>query len=440
MEMIEMKSRIVTGVVGGVLAFFLLVPVSRGQDLENTVFQIGNDIGVGARAMGMGGAYLAVGEDFSATFWNPAGIAQIRRMEFFGTMSHLKSKDEATFQTSMTPAEASYTRLGSMGFVLPIPTYRGSLVFAGGYNRVKDFDGSFEFSWIQNTPEGSVKQNWTELESGGLSNWVFSGAIDMSPNLSVGTSINFWTGRDDYETSFREDDDLDLYTFRYLQMDDNINTHYTGLNFKLGGLYRFGRNIRLGATMSTPVTFKAKENWSYDDVEEFDDGSQDSGSDSGVFEYKISSPFSFGVGAAISASYLTIAGDVEYRDWSQVRYKTEPPLSGLTKSEANREIQRIFRATTRMKVGGELTLPGLGTQLRAGYCLDPSPYKDAKSANDKKHVTFGLGLLLDKQIKFDVGWIRGWWQRSSGGLSEDVDKIDEDIQTDTILGTLAVRF
>jgi len=32
------------------------------------------EIGVGARAMGMGGAFVAVANDASATFWNPAGI------------------------------------------------------------------------------------------------------------------------------------------------------------------------------------------------------------------------------------------------------------------------------------------------------------------------------------------------------------------------------
>ena len=39
------------------------------------------DLGMGARASGMGGAYTAVADDFSAVFYNPAGLAQIRRAE-----------------------------------------------------------------------------------------------------------------------------------------------------------------------------------------------------------------------------------------------------------------------------------------------------------------------------------------------------------------------
>ena len=38
-------------------------------------------IGVGARALGMGGAFTAVADDGSASYWNPAGLAMIDRPE-----------------------------------------------------------------------------------------------------------------------------------------------------------------------------------------------------------------------------------------------------------------------------------------------------------------------------------------------------------------------
>ena len=34
---------------------------------------IGNTFGVGARAMGMGGAFLGTADDLTALYWNPAG-------------------------------------------------------------------------------------------------------------------------------------------------------------------------------------------------------------------------------------------------------------------------------------------------------------------------------------------------------------------------------
>lgn len=46
------------------------------------------EIGVGARAMGMGGAYTALAQDVSALYWNPAGIAHIT-----GASAHLSLAD-----------------------------------------------------------------------------------------------------------------------------------------------------------------------------------------------------------------------------------------------------------------------------------------------------------------------------------------------------------
>ncbi|MFQ5825254.1 MAG: PorV/PorQ family protein [bacterium] len=39
-------------------------------------------LGVGARALGMGGAFVGIADDPSATFWNPAGLYQIRNYQF----------------------------------------------------------------------------------------------------------------------------------------------------------------------------------------------------------------------------------------------------------------------------------------------------------------------------------------------------------------------
>jgi hypothetical protein len=38
-------------------------------------------VGIGSRAIGMGGAFTAVANDASALYWNPAGIARLKKME-----------------------------------------------------------------------------------------------------------------------------------------------------------------------------------------------------------------------------------------------------------------------------------------------------------------------------------------------------------------------
>lgn len=44
------------------------------------------DIGVGARGLGMGGAYTALADDASSLYWNPAGLSKLDKREF--TASH----------------------------------------------------------------------------------------------------------------------------------------------------------------------------------------------------------------------------------------------------------------------------------------------------------------------------------------------------------------
>ena len=40
----------------------------------------GSDLGmgIGARAIGLGGAFVSIADDASATFWNPAGLTNIK--------------------------------------------------------------------------------------------------------------------------------------------------------------------------------------------------------------------------------------------------------------------------------------------------------------------------------------------------------------------------
>jgi len=47
----------------------------------NAYFEKGGVTGIGARALGMGGAFVAVSDDTSAVGWNPAGLGQLKRAE-----------------------------------------------------------------------------------------------------------------------------------------------------------------------------------------------------------------------------------------------------------------------------------------------------------------------------------------------------------------------
>ena len=62
----------------------LILSSSRAQSVGDALRFSSVGFGVGSRAQSMGGAYIGVADDYSASFWNPAGLAQMRRLEFTG--------------------------------------------------------------------------------------------------------------------------------------------------------------------------------------------------------------------------------------------------------------------------------------------------------------------------------------------------------------------
>ena len=412
---------------------------------QEEVFSLGFQLGNGARALAMGGAYTSVGGDYSASLWNPAALADIKRTEIFGSLSHLMRENTASFGvTAPVQNEASFTRLNDFGMAYAVPTVRGSMVFSFGFNRVKTYDSNFAFEWFNATDDDLVSQAWREIEDGSLNAWTLAGAVDVSPNASLGLSMNFWSGGTEFGSTFREVDVDDIYTFESFTVEDNLNTDITGFNLKGGALFRVGPMLRLGATVSTPIKFKVEEDFSNLEELLLDDQSVEDSLDEGVFEYRIRSPWTFTGGASLSLLNFVFSGDVEYNDWSQVRYTSEPPFEGLSQNEANRLIRQNYRPTTRLRVGAEFGLPLTGVSVRAGYFRDPSIQQDRPSEEDKQFYSAGVGFLVDKQVKLDVTYVHGFWKSFNGelpvpGAISDITNHAEDIKVNKVFVTLAFR-
>ena len=90
---------------------FILLNLAQGQFVSN-VSKVGItaatflEIEVGARAIGMGGAFVAVANDATAIFWNPAGIARLPRGE--AILIHTNWLVETNFDFSGIVIPAGY--------------------------------------------------------------------------------------------------------------------------------------------------------------------------------------------------------------------------------------------------------------------------------------------------------------------------------------------
>ncbi|MBI3550290.1 MAG: PorV/PorQ family protein [Elusimicrobia bacterium] len=77
--------------------------------------------GVGARALGMGGAFYSIADDASAAYWNPAGLPQVKRQEITTMQASLFAQTSLTYLAYVRPAGSgtwglSILQLQSAGF------------------------------------------------------------------------------------------------------------------------------------------------------------------------------------------------------------------------------------------------------------------------------------------------------------------------------------
>jgi Flp pilus assembly protein TadD len=78
--------------------------------------------GAGARSLGMGRAFLAVSDDASATYWNPAAMVQLQRKELMGLQASLFQGTNFSFLSYVQPTSNAgawgfnLTRVNSPGF------------------------------------------------------------------------------------------------------------------------------------------------------------------------------------------------------------------------------------------------------------------------------------------------------------------------------------
>ncbi len=414
-----------------------------------------NETGFGARTLAMGGNGVAIGGDYSSIFWNPAGLASLKHSEFLGELSHLRFSNAATFSNTLSDMDESYTRLRSLGLAVSLPTTRGSMVLALGYNFVRDFDEYLQFSGFNRISNGlefelqdengnydwyrfdqNIHQTEEVTDNGGLHQWSFGGAVALSPNFDAGITLNFWNGKDDYNFNYYQEDVNNIYNiypgdFHSYKINQNLITDYKAFSLKLGGMFKLNRATQIGLAMEFPTTFTVKENYSSSDELIFDDGYVDALEDEpGQWEYQVKTPYRFDAGVAFMADNVNLTAAATYRDWTQTRFeKPDFAVSDLDYSDLLNEniyIQKDYRETINYHLGGELLFPNSNFILRGGYAYYPSPLKDASPDYNKKVYSGGIGLKIGRNSILDVTYLRGDWKRESediytpGGTLEDV--------------------
>ncbi|MFA6467726.1 MAG: hypothetical protein WCW35_02440 [Bacteroidota bacterium] len=471
------------------LSVILLVTISYAQFTEDALRYSSRGNGSGSRALGMGNAYIGVSDDYSASLWNPAGLAQMRRLEMTGGISSAGLSNDATFFSTQQSSSSTTTSIDNAGFVFPFPTVQGSLVFAFGYNRIADYGSSLKFNGFNDKSSiiyslydnyydydipfkvkltdstgytsinKNVQQSGQIKEGGNLGLWSFSGAIDIEENISFGISLNVYSGMYDYSRYYVEEDTRNIYSnsaaglpadsahlrFNKFYYDSYLSSELSGSNITLGLMYR-SDFFRVGLIARGPTSIKIQETYSNEGESVFDNTGTWAAvpntkySYDATNEYGIQSPWTLGVGvSAYVLPELLIAADIEQTDWTQIEWTDNPVLE-----KKNTDLQANFRSVTSYRFGAEFDIPSTEMRIRGGYLMQPSPYKNDPGAFDQSMITGGLGIFLQRNVLLDgavaIGSYKTFRNQYSLPKVLDPSRTDESISTTLVNFTVSYRF
>ena len=465
--------------------FFIVVTTNHSQTINDALVLSFPGIGSSAKALGMGNAYNALSYDYSGSLFNPAGLGTASRFEFSGSLLYNSFENSTDFFGNTSDYSNSNTDLSQVGFVFPMPTSRGSLVFSLGFNQSKNFNSALKFDGFNNgstsmiqsllgkgdisyqlyltdttgtqTPiKGKLNQSGDVLEEGKINKWVLAGAVEVSRGVFFGASLNIISGSYKSDRRYYEDDTRNIYDesvltdpsesftadFQTLYLNDILDWDISGWDFKVGVLYKMPQFLKLGATIKFPTQYTIKEKYTVNGTSEFGTGSTGSTVEMDPiydeYEYDITTPFEFSGAIAYELADLTLSADATFIDYTQMEFGDGLPTSFV--SENNRAITEVFREVINYNIGFEYRLPYPYIAIRGGFIMQPSAYKDDPSEFNRKYITAGIGFMADKTISLDFAYAHGWWKNIGDNYGFEDSRTYQDITADNFIVTLRYLF
>jgi len=418
------------------LAIFWLVLINSSasaQDLKPASSM--NPVGSGARAMGMGGAFIGVADDATAASWNPGGLLQLDTPEISVVGNWFHRTEDNSF-VSNPEADGSYSvaemNLNYFSFVYPINfSFQGepekgfepnpeqknwlrfaNMVFAVNYQHLYDFTREWKgFSLHEDGTDIDIID--FQLE-GGLSAIGIAWGIKLHPQFYLGATVNFWDDQlfcDDNLNSRWKSNYYKYYKKGPLPEYSRTKEEYlfSGMNFNIGILWHTENdNFKIGAVFKSPfkgnLEFKSVgvENFGY-----FEEGNfvpqGNPGYNFNSWSGNLKMPMSYGIGFSWRfAPRFTLSTDIYRTEWGDyiIQIPGEEEISlitGLPVSESD------IDPTHQIRAGLEYIWLRTGylIPLRCGVFYDPEPAKG--NPDDVCGLSAGTGVTANR-FSFDVAF------------------------------------
>ncbi|NOX66863.1 MAG: hypothetical protein GXO85_13985 [Chlorobi bacterium] len=437
-----------------------------------------------ARALGMGNSYATLGNDYASIMFNPAGLGLASKSEITGSLYYRYFENTATFFGNTNYHKNSYTGLNQFGLLLKTPATKGSLVFAFGYQKDKDFTSTISFDgynpnnnsmiqdltsynddvpfllglsyplfeindeYIKDTTniEGRLNQSGTIYQEGYIDRYSFGTSIEAAENVFVGLSVNYLNGNYTGDREYYEEDVNNFYVvptdpmdpktaeFSAFYFNDILSWKMDAWEFRFGFLFNWLDFLSIGGSAKLATKFKIEENYYLDGYSEF--GKNYSieldPSNSGL-KYEITTPSEFTLGASFNLSLLKVTGQATFIDYSQMEFSGD--LIKDLISGNNKIIKENFRPVLNYNLGAELRIPFTQIRGRAGIMYLPSPYDNDPENFDRVYLTLGAGIIAGDALRFDVAYSYGFWDTYGDNYSTNQSRVFQKIETHTVLIT-----
>jgi len=260
-----------------------------------------------------------------------------------------------------------------------------------------------QYSLLTQRRNGAIGQGERITNSGSMSQFDLAYGGSYRDRLYVGLGLgivtsNFRQRRDFTETESDPSTPLSDYT-----LQDEVQTDGSGINARLGLIYRFSDVVRVGASVQTPTWMNLTDTYSSTITSNFNTTSNArqfvTSTGTNQYAYKITTPFRANGGVAVTiGKYGFLTGDVEYVGYQQARLNNDPNNTlgdDASFATTNSYIAQTYDKAVNLRFGGEARLDIF--RVRLGFAHYGSPYNKATvntSYTDlaQNYYTAGLGV------------------------------------------------
>lgn len=429
------------------LTICLFPGISNAQFTRIEIPSSLNPVGSGARALGMGGAFIAVADDATAASWNPGGLIQLETPEISIVGAYFDRTESNSFETDPDAdkdQKVTNSNINYLSAAYPFTAWNRNMIVSASHQYLYDFNRKLEYPTSYQTATFVYRGSGEMQHEGGLSAIGIAYAVQATPNISFGITFNFWQdGLYDNELKSEVNEsgsgvaNGNNFTFDATSED---TFSYRGYNANLGLMWNVTSQLTFGLVFKTPFTADIEHSHKETYDLNFPNNPVLNRSDpiDEDTDEEIDFPMSYGIGLAYRFSdAFTLSFDIYRTEWDDYKLTNEDgdeisPITGEPSDEVDVD------PTHQVRAGAEylLVLDSFVVPLRAGLFYDPAP-ADGKP-DDFYGFSCGTGLAKGKII-FDLAYQYRFGADVSEYILEESD-FSQEMQEHTIYTSFIYHF